>query len=280
MKNSLYRFPAIFHPAHRVSFRGLIPDRDYTESGQARRKSNLLIKESWLFMIDQRLTLVLMAGLRATGKTTLAKELSYALGWPVINRDMIKACLLTASGIMTEDTVGEIAQKLSLSVPQPQWPMLRHDWFRDRLTYYLETGEEMTDDKAGEVSYNLSFDLIKYSLKSQNVSVILDTGTHHPFILQNAERIAYDADAAIKTIHCMVSNDIRCQRLAKREPYPAFMKGRETPSDEASHNSFHQSLHPKLSLDTSTSLENNLIEATKYVLESSLYVVELVAAGC
>ncbi len=35
-----------------------------------------------------------MAGLRATGKTTLANELGHELGWHVINRDLIKTCLL------------------------------------------------------------------------------------------------------------------------------------------------------------------------------------------
>ncbi len=61
------------------------------------------------------------------------------------------------------------------------------------------------------------------------MSVILDTGTHLPFILGNAERIAHDAAADMKIIHCTASNDIRWQRLEKRESYPAFMKSKETP---------------------------------------------------
>jgi len=220
-------------------------------------------------MIDQRPTLVLMAGLRATGKTTIANELSYRLGWSVINRDMIKACLLTASGTMTEDKVGEIVRKLAISGPQLRWPSVNMDWFNDHLTNYLTPGMEMTDSKAGEVAYDLSFGLIKYSLVSEKSSVILDTGAHLPFILENAERIAVAAGAKMKTIHCTVSDDIRCQRLAKREPYPPFMKSREMLSDEEYHIRFHTYSLPvdKLPIITDASIEENCSAATAYVLE-------------
>ena len=219
-------------------------------------------------MADQRLTLVLMAGLRATGKTTIANELSYKLGWPVINRDLVKACLMTARGTMTEDKVGEITRKLALSGPQLRWPIVNTDWFMDHLTWYLTPGVEMTDSKAGEVAYNLSFDLIEHSLVRERKSVILDTGTHLPFILKNAERIALAAGANMKTIHCTVSDDIRCQRLDKREPYPPFMKSRETLSDEEYHIRFHTYSLPadKLPINTNASLEDNYNAASAYVL--------------
>jgi len=219
-------------------------------------------------MADQRLTLVLMAGLRATGKTTIANELSYKLGWPVINRDLVKACLMTASGTMTEDKMGKIARKLAISGRQKRWPMVDADWFEDHLAYCIKSGEEMTDDKAGEVSYNLSFDLIEHSLVSEILSVILDTGAHLPFILENAERIALAVGADMKTIHCTVSNDIRCKRLEKREPYPPYMRNRETPSDEQSHIRFHTYSLPadKLPINTNASLEDNYNAATAYVL--------------
>lgn len=215
-------------------------------------------------MIDQGLTLVLMAGLRAAGKTTIAKELSYELNWPVINRDLIKTCLLTTSGAMTGDKVEDIVGKLASLGRQQQWPIVNMDWLKDRLTPDVE----MTDFTAGEIAYNLSFELIEYSLKSQKVSVILDTGAHRPFILKDAKRIAHEAGADIKTIHCTVSNDIRCQRLARREPYPPFMKGRETPSNEESHVRFHRYSLPadKIRLDTSDSLDDNRAAATAYVL--------------
>lgn len=40
------------------------------------------------------LTLVLMAGLPGTGKTTLALALGRTLGWPVIDKDILKSSLL------------------------------------------------------------------------------------------------------------------------------------------------------------------------------------------
>lgn len=219
-------------------------------------------------MIDQGLTLVLMAGLRATGKTTIAKELSHELGWHVINRDTIKTCLIEASGTITVDKVGEIADQLTESGRKRRWPPVNIDWFTNRLAEHIKPGEEMTEDKAGEVSYELSFDLIEYSLVKLKVSVILDTGAHRPFILQNAEQIVRIAGANIKTIHCTVSNDIRCHRLAKRDPYPPFMKGRETPQDEKDHINFHGQSLPanKLLLNTDGSLADNRNAALDYVL--------------
>lgn len=242
-------------------------------------------------MIDQGLTLVLMAGLRATGKTTIAKELSHELNWPVINRDLIKTCLLTASGAMTGEKVEDIVGKLEGLGRQQQWPIVNRSWLKDRLTPDVE----MTDYMAGEIAYNLSFELIEYSLKNQISPVILDTGAHLPFILDNAKRITQESGAAIKTIHCTASDKIRCQRLAKREPYPPFMKGKETQSDEENHIRFHTYNLPgdKLCLNTDGSLEDNRITAKAYVLAiaenhnttaayapaPSLYTEELLLAG-
>jgi len=43
-------------------------------------------------------TLLLMAGLRGTGKTTLALALSRNLGWPALDKDTLKSAML-ASGV-------------------------------------------------------------------------------------------------------------------------------------------------------------------------------------
>lgn len=55
----------------------------------------------------QKLTFVLMAGLPGTGKTTLAAALGKALGFPVINKDLLKVSLLqTPIGTIADEALG------------------------------------------------------------------------------------------------------------------------------------------------------------------------------
>lgn len=68
--------------------------------------------------VKRKLTLVLMAGLPGTGKTTLAAELGRKLRWPVLDKDMLKLQLLKLeiehdlAGRATYDQVFALAEDL------------------------------------------------------------------------------------------------------------------------------------------------------------------------
>jgi predicted kinase len=56
-------------------------------------------------------TLLMMAGLPGTGKSTLALEVGKVLGWPVIDKDVFKSTLL--EGGLPEATAASLAYELS-----------------------------------------------------------------------------------------------------------------------------------------------------------------------
>lgn len=55
---------------------------------------------------DNQPTLVLMAGLPGSGKTTLARALGKWLHWPVLDKDLCKASFLDFQLALSEDVVG------------------------------------------------------------------------------------------------------------------------------------------------------------------------------
>ncbi len=59
----------------------------------------------------KRLTLVAVVGMPGTGKSTLANALSRALGWPTIDKDILKSTFLTAG--VTDTTATILAYELS-----------------------------------------------------------------------------------------------------------------------------------------------------------------------
>lgn len=59
-------------------------------------------------------TLVLLAGLLGTGKSTLAIALARRLGWPVIDKDLLNTVLLAAS--LTQVQAGPLADELALTL--------------------------------------------------------------------------------------------------------------------------------------------------------------------
>jgi predicted kinase len=65
--------------------------------------------------LNSKLTLVLMAGLAGSGKTTLAKALGRKLGWPVLSKDKYMTWLLNMHPGMTNDDAGWDAFELVLN---------------------------------------------------------------------------------------------------------------------------------------------------------------------
>jgi predicted kinase len=61
-------------------------------------------------------TIVLMAGLPGTGKTTLALELSRRLGWVAVDKDTLKSALLQAG--VTEELAGPSSYELMHGVAE------------------------------------------------------------------------------------------------------------------------------------------------------------------
>lgn len=55
---------------------------------------------------------VMMAGLPGSGKTTLARLMGKALGWPVVSKDLFKSSLILARAGMTDEEAGRIAYEL------------------------------------------------------------------------------------------------------------------------------------------------------------------------
>ncbi len=63
-----------------------------------------------LYNITQKPTLILMAGLPGSGKTTLAAKLEQALGWELISKDYFKADFMY-SGLSDEDAAWNAYEK-------------------------------------------------------------------------------------------------------------------------------------------------------------------------
>lgn len=118
-------------------------------------------------------TLVLMAGLPGSGKSTIALAISKSLHWPVIDKDTLKSAALQAT------------------VPEAI---------------------------AGQLSYDLMFDIANDMLVQQQLSIILDSPAGYEVVMRKAQAMASSANAKFKVILCLADRTTRIQRLTERVP--------------------------------------------------------------
>jgi predicted kinase len=92
------------------------------------------------------LTLVLMAGMPGTGKTTLALALGQTWGWPVIDKDSLKSPLLT--GGVSSELAGPASYALMLEMAQDLLVKQHLSVILDspgRFPFVLDQVKEMTE---------------------------------------------------------------------------------------------------------------------------------------
>ena len=125
-------------------------------------------------------TLILMCGLPGVGKSTLAQRLQRRITECfLIERDLIKDFVLDDSRL-----------KESVAI-------------------------EATEEIAGQIAYQGLFTLAKDVFIRQHASVILDSSTLYPFIMENAIELAREVNAPLKIIFCYTDEHTRKKRLAK-----------------------------------------------------------------
>lgn len=91
------------------------------------------------------------------------------------------------------------------------WPVINKDELKRT---FLKMGE--VDMRAGVMAYETVFTLTHDLLVRQQLSIILDTASLYPFILEYAMRIAYEASACLKIVLCLLESGLRAQRLKER----------------------------------------------------------------
>jgi predicted kinase len=126
------------------------------------------------------LTLALMAGLPASGKTTIAKGL---------------------------------ARQLEIAGEQ-RWKVVDKDDYRIKR---LDDG--LDRNTASHQAYDWSFNEIRRLLLKERTSVIFDSAALYPFILKEVGNIINDAShITLKIILCVVDYDTRHERLLDKSP--------------------------------------------------------------
>ena len=165
-------------------------------------------------------SVVLMAGLTGSGKTTLALALGVALGWPVLDKDTLKSTLLEAN-----------------------------------------LGEAI----AARVAYDLLFALARDLLVRQRRSLILDSPTRFPFILETAQAIADERNALLSVILCLAGGTVRNQRLAQRVAMRSQPRGDTMTTVEEERAAFAHLPPETLVLDAGRSPEELVAEALTYL---------------
>ena len=94
-----------------------------------------------------------------------------------------------------------------------QWLILDKDWLKLSL---LNQESGISQEKIGEMAYELLFAMTEHILVQQQLSAILDTSARYLFIMERAAHIAHIAEARLKVILCIAHSSLRKDRLGTR----------------------------------------------------------------
>ncbi len=122
-------------------------------------------------------TLVIVCGLPATGKTTIAKQLRDRLGWPMFAKDTIKELLFDSSGLAPDEATRRLSTRLG----------------RQAITLLFETAREVLQSGTScIIEANFLPNLARRDLQP------------------------YSAFANLRQVHCSIPDELVIQRYMER----------------------------------------------------------------
>lgn len=132
---------------------------------------------------DQKPTLVLMAGLPGTGKTTLATGLSRLLKWAVLDKDLLKLSLLELQLDLPEEETGRVAYELLFVLAKDILVRQRSSVILDtsaRLPFILEQAYQIAH--VAEVQLKIILCTASSQLRRERLNERIMSMLHHPFM--------------------------------------------------------------------------------------------------
>jgi predicted kinase len=175
-----------FYIAYRAHVRAKVAALSNDDAGASQRSALALDH-----LERGEIRLVLVGGPPATGKTTTARAIAAATGWPVLRSDAIRKEL---AGL--EET-SDASAAIDAGIYTPAW-----------------TERTYTDlcDRARD-------------LLSHGCSVVLDASWNSPPLRELAARVATDTMSRLIALHCEAPSEVTTTRAARR------FAGHEDPSD-------------------------------------------------